>query len=201
MIKHWLCAFFLLTSGAAAAHSFNLGIMLPMSGPEAAAAQQALDGLMFATREQDGHMFEESDGHLGGLDVYVLKIDSESDAAKREAALADLAAQNPEFVSEFLSSLLSRLASSNSRAILVNPVDSAMWASFNRYPSAIKSMDGSDFNRAFHQHAGYAPNSAVMQGYIVGRIVAATVRALGEQGLRDKTRLSAEYQRQLSALE
>jgi len=61
------------------AHSFNLGFVAPMSGSRADSGQQALDSFMLATTEQDAHAFEESDGHLGGLDCYVLKIDSSVD--------------------------------------------------------------------------------------------------------------------------
>jgi hypothetical protein len=58
------------------AHSFRLGLAAPFSGPQAAIGQQALDGLMLATRERDGHPDESSDGHLGGLDSYLLPLDS-----------------------------------------------------------------------------------------------------------------------------
>jgi len=61
------------------AHSFNLGFVAPMSGSRGESGQQALDGFMLATTEQDAHLFEESDGHLGGLDSYVFKIDSSVD--------------------------------------------------------------------------------------------------------------------------
>jgi len=55
---------------ATLAHSFNvllIGENVRQSG--------AYDGFRLATREQDGHAAEESDGHLGGLDSYIFSAD------------------------------------------------------------------------------------------------------------------------------
>ena len=60
----------------AAAHSFRAGLLLPLSGPSTGAGKQILDGFMLATKERDAHPDTESDGHLGGLDVYISRIDS-----------------------------------------------------------------------------------------------------------------------------
>jgi hypothetical protein len=82
-----------LANGDAAAHSFKVGAMIPLSGPSAETGRQWLDGFLLATREQDAHPDQHSDGHLGGLDVYVLTVDSAGDAS----AIKNLvAADNPE---------------------------------------------------------------------------------------------------------
>ena len=54
------------------AHSFNVALIIPAS-PE---GREIRDGFMLATTERDSHPDEESDGHLGGLDVYVTVIEA-----------------------------------------------------------------------------------------------------------------------------
>ena len=63
----------------AEAHSFKVGFIIPLSGAEVAKGNDALDAMLLAADERDRHPGNESDGHLGGLDVYILKIDSNRD--------------------------------------------------------------------------------------------------------------------------
>jgi len=53
---------------SASAHGFN--VLLLGSAPDS--FNDVYDAFRLATKEQDGHANEESDGHLGGLDVYIL---------------------------------------------------------------------------------------------------------------------------------
>ncbi|HSG95807.1 MAG TPA: hypothetical protein VLA28_09815, partial [Afifellaceae bacterium] len=69
----------LLTMGAAYAHSFNVALLVGSSGPAAGEDEQVRDGFLLATRERDSHPDEESDGHLGGLDVYLLMVEDRGD--------------------------------------------------------------------------------------------------------------------------
>ncbi len=73
-----------LLANTAVAHSFNLIFIAPF---DEMTGQAALDGLLLATGEQDSHEFEESEGHLGGLDSYVFKIDSDATTDKLEAII------------------------------------------------------------------------------------------------------------------
>ncbi len=50
----------------ALAHAFNVWLIAGK-----VSTQSVYDGFRLATRERDGHDFEESDGHLGGLDVNI----------------------------------------------------------------------------------------------------------------------------------
>ena len=58
------------------AHSFNVTLIVPL-GDQAAAMQ----AFLLASGERDGHAEEESDGHLGGLDVYVSVVENDGDFA------------------------------------------------------------------------------------------------------------------------
>ncbi len=63
----------MLSANSAFAHAFNVWLI-----SDEASAQSVYDGFRLATRERDGHDNEESDGHLGGLDVYIFPTTSEA---------------------------------------------------------------------------------------------------------------------------
>jgi hypothetical protein len=69
------------TNAAAQAHRFDVALVASYSGPMAARGSQVRDGFLRATAERDAHSGQESDGHLGGLDVYIVPVDSAGDAA------------------------------------------------------------------------------------------------------------------------
>ncbi len=66
----------MLAAGGLRAHSFDLALLLPLSGPDRELGERMRAGFMEATRAFDGHPDEQSDGHLGGLDVHVTVVDS-----------------------------------------------------------------------------------------------------------------------------
>ncbi len=183
------------------AHSFNLGFVAPLSGPRADTGQQALDGFMLATTEQDAHLFEESDGHLGGLDSYVIRIDSSIDVNTTIERIEKLLEnKQPLFVvgnfSPGFASHISDLVN-NSQAVLVNPVDSAMWQQIVETPEKLTTMSAEPFNPKFEAAYGYEPNANVRKGYIAARLIASTVRFLPESLLEDRDELMRALNRYL----
>ena len=75
------------------AHSFKVALVVSLSGPMAGPGRHARDGFMLATTERDGHPDQRSDGHLGGLDVYVTLIDPAHRPASASAAIGRLIAK------------------------------------------------------------------------------------------------------------
>lgn len=64
-------------SGAAAAHSFSVAIL----AADAASAEQlpsAVRGFLVASAERDAHPDETADGHIGGLDVFLIPLPTEA---------------------------------------------------------------------------------------------------------------------------
>ena len=175
------------------AHSFNLGFVVPMSGVRADTGRQALDGFMLATTEQDAHAFEESDGHLGGLDSYVIKIDSSVDDRTTIDRVEHLLRNNkPLFVTGIFSSELVGEISvtlKHSDAVLVNPVNSLMWRQLADSTGPLTTMSGEPFNLNFKATYGYDPTTAVRQGHIAARLIASTVGSLPESLLEDRDEL------------
>ncbi len=181
------------------AHSFNLGFVAPMAGPLAETGQQALDGFMLATTEQDSHAFEESDGHLGGLDSYVIKIDSSVNEKTTVDQIENLLRNNkPLFVagifsSELVGEISARLKHSD--AVLVNPVESLMWHRLIENPDKLTTMSGEPFNVKFKATYGYDPTADVRKGYIAARLIASTVRSLPESKLEEREELARALSR------
>ena len=181
-----------LSSASVLAHSFNLGLVIPMSGPDARAGQQMLDGFLLATTEEDSHPDETSDGHLGGLDSHVLKVDSGADSSILLQSLqALMRKRQPVFITGLLTHDTVQLISKSleqGNTILVDPQESSMW---QNGPGSLKSMDGGSFSARFQTRYGYPPTADAMRGYIAARLIAATVRSLSEEDLYNGDVLSS----------
>ena len=93
-------------SESAKAHSFNVAMVIALAEPSIADAAQVRNGFLLSTRERDSHPDEESDGHLGGLDVYLYTVDLGRESLSRVSALLQrgqidiLAVAGPEEVAE-----------------------------------------------------------------------------------------------------
>lgn len=72
---------------AALAHSFNLLLVVP---EDAAIAEDMRLAVLLAADERDGHPDNHSDGHLGGLDVYLTDTRQLPDPADWFEAEADI---------------------------------------------------------------------------------------------------------------
>jgi len=166
----------LFISGALA-HSFNVTLILPLSGPDEAQSKQFLDGFMLATRERDGHPNEESDGHLGGLDVYVTTVDGGEDISA-QIEMINAEASNPgsgaDIVAYFTSEQNSTIIQSNldqGNIALLVPGEN---------PFANKQMPGVvAFSTRFNQDYSAPPTSASASGYNAARRIDQAIRAQG----------------------
>ncbi|VAV89074.1 hypothetical protein MNBD_ALPHA07-362 [hydrothermal vent metagenome] len=63
--------FTIIGATPAAAHSFNLMMVLPASGIDKPLQDDLMQAFLLASQERDSHADETSDGHLGGLDVFI----------------------------------------------------------------------------------------------------------------------------------
>jgi ABC-type branched-subunit amino acid transport system substrate-binding protein len=163
------------------AHGFNVGFIAPLSGSDAHRGQQGLDGFLLATRERDGHAFEESDGHLGGLDSYVLPIDSRRGTEAVRGQLDELF-DGDEIV--FLTGVsvpetlaVAGVVPDANQSILVDPLGSAVYRSATSAPESLVTMDGMPFSAAFREAYGYEPGVYAISGYVAARFIAAAVSA------------------------
>ena len=164
---------------AASAHSFNLVFIAPLAKMS---GQSALNGFLLATREQDSHENEESDGHLGGLDSYILKVDT----MKGEAALSlqlEIVIQKskPIFAAGLDLNAATLNMLENNGVVVVDPMSSGLWVLVTVDPGQLKLMNGEDFASVYRQAYGWDPDLRAIHGYLVARIIAAVVRESNDQ--------------------
>lgn len=161
-----------VTTGEALAHGFKLVALVPLSGASAETGRHWLDGFLLATRERDAHPEQHSDGHLGGLDVYVLPLDSNRGLDDAVSALKTLVeTEQPEILAgPAPAALLDQIRPwlADRPTILIEPSDDA--------PSDWQTMNGGSFRQAFQTDYGYGPPQAASLGYGVARRVDRVVR-------------------------
>ncbi|MCF6320163.1 MAG: hypothetical protein L3J32_00105 [Rhizobiaceae bacterium] len=159
------------------AHRFNVALVIPLVGNEAEMGKQYREGFMLATTERDGHPDEESDGHLGGLDVYVSVID----------ANGDISSQITRIVSEGEIAIVATMAPEGSAALdVMKPLLEAGNIALLQRGKTPFSQDGgstvSAFSSAFESQYGAKPTATTAQGYNAARRIDLAIR---EQGAAD----------------
>lgn len=169
-------------AGLAGAHSFNVTLLVPLSGPAAAEGAQMRDGFMLATKERDSHAGQESDGHLGGLDVYVEVEDllSESGAGTTGAAGSRAAGVVVAIQPAGMAKPPEELMRDRSGVLLAQ--GDAPFPPPDRIASGGVSPAVKAFIAAFQAEYGHAPSQPAARGYIAARRVDSAVRELGGAG-------------------
>lgn len=162
----------LLFSDPALAHSFDAVFVVPVSGPQAEAGKQARDGFMFAARERDGHPNETADGHLGGLDVFLLIVDASAGEGEVVAKVRELAKRSADDVAWIVAAakLLAAIGPQ------VSGAETVVIDLFAATRAEIRTMNGRSFSAAFESDFGYAPTPAVFAGYAAARQIDTVVR-------------------------
>ncbi len=129
---------------------------------------------MFAARERDGHPDEESDGHLGGLDVYILRVDT---GGGKDAVLAALDRLAAESDIRFITGIAPAPVRQAIRERYAGPLPAV---AFGAAPPQATTMDGAPFAPAFAARFGYEPTAAALQAYAGARFIDRVVRRLGD---------------------
>ena len=180
----WSVLFILGASIPAKAHSFNVALVLSTSDTATSEGRQFRDGFMLATTERDAHPDMESDGHLGGLDVYVSII------AVEEKLPADIARQierdEIDIVIPFLpESSVMKIGAllAGQRALLLQP---------GRSPFSQTAQGAvAAFRLSFEKSYGRPPGPAAGQGYNAARRIDQAVRL--QEGVGDRAALRRSF--------
>lgn len=179
----WMLLLLVFASFQVAAHGFSIVVYAPFSGTQAAIGEALWNGMRVATRERDGHADETSDGHLGGMDSHLLRLDSQRDGV-----------QLPE--------LLRRLSREQGTALLVSPgaeriplapgSGSDRWVLFTGDRMTASAADQIaideksitlpvDFAARYRQQFSNDPTAVSRIGYLSARLIDAAVRDNGEE--------------------
>ena len=162
-------------AGHVQAHEFRMIFIAPLSGAGAAEGQQALAGLMFAARERDGHPDETADGHLGGMDVHVLTVDSAVGRTEALKRIESLKSREPvEIVAGVLPAAWRETPPGLEQAAPMPFIDG------HRVTPPQTTMDGTPFQPAFRTATGSDAGPWTLRGYGVGRLIDRAIRAVNE---------------------
>jgi len=168
LVATWLLAL----APAALAHSFNVVMVVP-ADLEQGVRDDITTALLVASEERDSHANEESDGHLGGLDVYfTLAGPNQSDR---------IAAADPDIL---ILTLREELQSDDAIKLTPLPASTPKAAAFLARPAA---PDLAPFGERFAARTGSAPGSEATTAYIAARQIDLAVRAIG--GVDDRAAL------------
>ena len=153
----------------ASSHSFNVGLIGTPSVEWTRATRQ---GFLLATRERDAHAFEESDGHLGGLDVYLLDLGDLADAT----AAQRLVESEPLFAVGPAPNQAGAALLDAHGVVLVDPTRAGFWQAVVDDPTEVRTLDGAGFYDRFIKAHGRRPDVPALHGYLAARIIAAVIR-------------------------
>ncbi len=148
-----------LATGPALAHSFDVDIVFSQS-TAAALRSDFLAAFRRASAERDGHGNEESDGHLGGLDVYSNMTVLDSEAADLTGVFVVVAGVD-----------------GGCGAVAADRVGIVIDAA-----QAAGMTDAALYRSDYENRYGAMPDELVLSGYLVARRIDAVVRPLGGVG-------------------
>lgn len=178
ILAFWIIGNFLL-GNAASAHSFNLVFIAPISDT---VGRALLDGFLLATTEQDSHEFETSDGHLGGLDSHVFKVDNAAGQAMTAAQLEKIIGEaEPLFATGLLLDAYQMDLLKNSGTVFVDPTSSRFWSDRLAHHEQLTTMNGGFFFDAFENAYDYQPDIHAIRGYLAARVIADVIRNSSER--------------------
>ena len=130
---------------------------------------------MLATAERDSHPAQESDGHLGGLDVYITVINERNDVSASIMRLAERSEVDivAAFTSQETQSLIRILLEGKAVALLLP----------GQTPFSRTDLPAvAAFKSAYKHRYGTNPTSGTAQGYNAARRIDVAVRTQGGVG-------------------
>jgi ABC-type branched-subunit amino acid transport system substrate-binding protein len=166
------------------AHSFNVALVVPLTGPNKEEGRAVDEGFRLAAKERDSHADEHSDGHLGGLDVYIFAGDGHDNLMTALSAL--MGSKDIDKIAPVGSHILIeniRETIGETSAILLQPVASP-FHKCKQTGATDKSAAVEAFIASFTKLYGYAPDPIAAQGYNMARRIDVAVRPMG--GVDDK---------------
>ncbi len=160
------------------AHEFNAVVIVPRDDP--ALRGHMTTAFLLASEEQDSHAGQESDGHLGGMDVYLTLIGP--------TGMGQLAALDVQFVAVPALSSDGRPIPADKNTVTVLPL-SADAPEAAGYLGRAADPAFAPFAIRFAARTGQPPGPVATATYVAARRIGAAVRAAGGAG--DPDRLKA----------
>lgn len=158
-------------TGAAPAHSFNLLLVVPA---EAEIAEDMRLAVLLAADERDWHLFNHSDGHLGGLDVYLTDT-------RQLADPADWSDAEPDIVLDVLLLPLAHHADGEPDWLALYGTDLDR-IDRNATLATAADPEAAGFAERFRDETGREPGEEAKAAYLGARVIDLIVRPLNDGG-------------------
>ena len=165
---------FTLAPGAANAHEFVVALRAAGAEREPVLVD-ALRGFLLATTEQDAHANEESNGHLGGLDVYIVPQPQSRAAGLPELKTAPGGPPDIVVVIGASRDLTAGIAVIGDGSVLLRQ---GMLHDHNRWDEG-DAQDPDSFASRYFTKYGQPATQWAARGYNAARRIDAAVRPLG----------------------
>jgi hypothetical protein len=160
------------------AHSFDIAVIAPFSGPEATVGASLWQGMRIATREADGHPQETSDGHLGGVDSNLRRVDSQAGTPQVTQQLRTLGERQGFLIAVLGPNQASMLEALPEEipAVVLLAVNEGVQAPKHFTPPVLSSGRRLAFSDAYRQFYGSEPDRVAQRGYAIARLIDIAVR-------------------------
>jgi hypothetical protein len=150
---------------AASAHSFNTSMLVPASATNEPQLDELMLAFLLASEERDSHPDETSNGHLGGLDVYITITSSP----------AQISAASPDIIATPLAGIT--MPDIPGTAFLTAPDMTSDTAITMLATPADPSLP--PFAQRFKAATGHAPGPEARAIYVSARLIGRAVRKAG----------------------
>jgi len=171
------------TTNNAKAHSFKVGFLVPLTGENVSQGRDAFDAVLLAADERDRHPDNHADGHLGGLDGYVLKIDTNRD---KQEVLKDISqmvkSDDIQFLTGLIPSKISYLVVQQLQNTTTHFIDTPI-----KDITEMTTMSGEGFTISFNRRYGRSPSLSARKGYRIARDLDQIVRKIAGNFLTTAT--------------
>lgn len=179
-------AFFVLHPKATSAHEFVVALQA-VGAERDLILTDALGGFLLATEERDGHANETSNGHLGGLDVYI--VPQLANVAARFPELKKAPSDRPDIVAVIGASgdVAAEGVQIDGDGVVLRPGllhDANGW-------TATDAQDPESFAARYIARFGQPASQWAVRGYNAARRIDAAVRPLG--GVNDRAGLDRAF--------
>ena len=158
------------------AHSFDIAIIAAFGTDQ---GPSLWNGMRVATRERDGHVYETSDGHLGGVDSQLVRFDTANESDALLARLLKIGEVQGFIIAVLMKAdqeLLAQIPENIPYIAILVDGDAVNSNSNLLQPKQIQGNGRQIFQENYVDQYQRPPTEAALAGYTAARLIDAAIR-------------------------